>query len=520
MTATARHAAAAHPPRALLALLLALGAALLHAPPALAAEADHDLWYIIEMAGQRSGWMRSTQRTEGDRIITIRELQLEIRRGRTPITVRNVSEFVETPTGEPISMKNTQQLGSAPVTTEYTFAPDKVTIVTSQPGFPPTQIEASPPEGQWLTPAAALEFTRKRLEAGANEIVVRSVDPAQGLQPVVFTRKILERTTAEALGKTVPAIKTSVSMSNMAGIESVEFVDERGMTIRSTTNLGDIPMTMIAAERELAMADVDPPELMQRTFVTPDRGIPSPRKVRSAAYLLRVPGDGPALAEIPATGAQRVEPAGDDAIRITIDADDLAPADPADADNPEFTAASSMLNSEDERVKELVERALRPLDEGATPAQRAEALRRYVHTFIRAKGLGVGFATASEVARTREGDCTEHAALLAAMLRAAGIPSRTASGLIYADAFAGSEHIFGYHMWTQALLTIDGVPRWVDLDATLGPQTPFDATHIALAVTSMTDGQAPNALIALTPLLGRLEITVEHISAAAPEPVP
>lgn len=508
-------------PRALLLLLLVVATAL-RTPGALAADGakppEHDVWYVIEMAGQRSGWMRTSQRTEGDRVITSHDLQLRIKRDRITLNVRDTSEFAETIAGEAVSMKNTRELGSAPVTTEYTFGPEHVTVVTSQPGSPPTTIEVSRPEGQWLTPAAALAYTRKRLESGAEEIVVRSIDPAQGLQPVIITRKVLERTTAEALGKTVPAIKTSVTISSLANIETVEFVDERGMVIRSTTSLGGIPMTMIAAERELAMADLDPPELMQRTLVKPDREIASPRKTRSAAYVLRVPGDATALTGVPATGAQRVEPVDEDAVRIIVEADDPAPADEADAGAAEFTAPSSMLNSDDERVKELVERALRPLDKGATPAERAEALRRYVHTYIRAKGLGVGFATASEVARTREGDCTEHAALLAAMLRAAGIPSRTASGLIYVDAFAGSEHIFGYHMWTQALLTVDGLPRWVDLDATLGPRTPFDATHIALAVASLADDETQNALITLAPLLGRLEITVERTEAAAAEP--
>src|SRR5262249_34271227 len=162
--------------------------------------------------------------------------------------------------------------------------------------------------------------------------------------------------------------------------------------------------TMVAAERELAMADADPPELMQRTFVKPDRAIDSPRRTRSATYVLRVPGDGAALEGLPMTGTQRVERAGDDTARVTVAADDPPPADEADAGNTEFTAPSSMLNGDDERIKELVTRALRPLAEGATDAERAEAMRRYVHTFIKAKSLDVGFATASEVARTREGD--------------------------------------------------------------------------------------------------------------------
>jgi hypothetical protein len=97
--------------------------------------------------------------------------------------------------------------------------------------------------------------------------------------------------------------------------------------------------------------------------------------------------------------------------------------------------------------------------------------------------------------------------LLAAMLRADGIPSRVACGLIYADEFAGEREIFGYHMWTQALLSIDGVPTWVDLDPTLAGAA-FDATHIALGVSALGDADATSSLSGLIPLLGRVTIRV------------
>lgn len=132
----------------------------------------------------------------------------------------------------------------------------------------------------------------------------------------------------------------------------------------------------------------------------------------------------------------------------------------------------------------------------------------------------MGFASASETARTREGDCTEHAVLLAAMLRADGIPSRVVSGLIYADRFAGERNIFAYHMWTQALLPLktnstddDTQPthHWVDLDATLPDTLPITATHIALGLHALEGDTRTNALVQLAPLMGRLAIDIESV---------
>src|SRR5690606_14598338 len=110
-----------HPTR----LIAALTAILLALAPSFAST-DHDLWYIIEMAGQRSGTLHSVQRTEGDRITSISETRLKIRRDRAAIEVAVTTEFVETLDGKPISMSATQVMGAEPTTMTYTFGPGGV----------------------------------------------------------------------------------------------------------------------------------------------------------------------------------------------------------------------------------------------------------------------------------------------------------------------------------------------------------------------------------------------------------
>jgi hypothetical protein len=92
---------------------------------------------------------------------------------------------------------------------------------------------------------------------------------------------------------------------------------------------------------------------------------------------------------------------------------------------------------------------------------------------VRKKDLTVGYATAAEVATARQGDCTEHAVLAAAMCRAAGIPAQVVTGLAYVGEFAGRKNVFVPHAWFRAW--IGG--QWIDYDAALRR---FDAGHIAL----------------------------------------
>jgi hypothetical protein len=92
-----------------------------------------------------------------------------------------------------------------------------------------------------------------------------------------------------------------------------------------------------------------------------------------------------------------------------------------------------------------------------------------------------GHYSALDTITRRAGDCTEAAVLLAALGRAAGIPTRVVSGLAYSrENYHGVSNAFMPHSWTLAY--VDG--QWRSFDLALGA---FDSTHIALTIA---DGDA------------------------------
>lgn len=494
------------------ALVSAVFALLVTACPA-DAQGDFERWYAIEMFGQRAGWAMASQATAGDRITSVSKMRVEIRRGEVAIGVSIESEFVETVAGKPVSMRVTQRFGSAPTTLEATFTADGVEVSTRGPAG--ERSEKRPlPEGVWLPPAAAASYVRQRLEAGAAKIEVRTIDAANGIdltnplgsiRPTVITRSDLRPETIAVLGREVAATRCVSVSSVMPAITATEWLDAAGVPLRAESSLGGMRLVMIAATREEATATVAAPELMVSTFVRPRGSIDRPRQARQVELVMSAGGG--TLPPVPDTGVQRATPIDARSARVTIDLDHPAAANAEDARSPVFLGTTGFLGSGDDRVRALAAEAT--AGAGDDRAARAEAMRRFVHRYIRRKGLDVGFAPAAEVARTRSGDCTEHAVLLAAMLRADGVPSRVAAGLVYADEFAEERGVFAYHMWTQALLDAGGATRWVDLDATLPPEIPMDAAHLALVVTGMGEGEATDAFLAIASLLGRIEIEIK-----------
>ncbi len=89
----------------------------------------------------------------------------------------------------------------------------------------------------------------------------------------------------------------------------------------------------------------------------------------------------------------------------------------------------------------------------------ANVKKKYIDTFS-------GVATLKSL----EGECQSHTNLFAALAKAAGIPARTVSGIVYAADYKG----FLYHAWPEVW-----AGEWVAMDPTFG-QDIADATHIKL----------------------------------------
>src|SRR6266446_7243152 len=110
-------------------------------------------------------------------------------------------------------------------------------------------------------------------------------------------------------------------------------------------------------------------------------------------------------------------------------------------------------------------------------------------------------ATADHVARTLQGDCTEYAMLTAAMCRAAGVPSRTAIGLVYTDQAAGAA--LAFHMWTEVWVR----GQWIAVDATMG-RGHVGATHLKITDHSWRDTRTLTPLFPVLRVLGKVSIQV------------
>ncbi len=123
------------------------------------------------------------------------------------------------------------------------------------------------------------------------------------------------------------------------------------------------------------------------------------------------------------------------------------------------------------------------------PIKAAQKILLWVYERLEKKPV-ISIPDALTVLNIMEGDCNEHAVLLTALLRSAGIPARPVAGITFNNGK------FYYHAWVEAYLG-----KWISMDGVFN-QMPVDATHVKLS-----QGEISNQ-IEIIRLFGKLKIKV------------
>lgn len=454
-------------------------------------------WYVVELQGQPAGWMTIERQEAGDLITTTTAMRVAVGRQGAVVVTAFECEVIEFDHGNLSSMRRRIE-GDRDEVTTWRF--DGRTARIEHDG----QETIKPaPDGLYIGPDAERRYLAERIAAGDESISTQVADPLSGLDPVPTRRTRMGQEAIDALGVTIEAVRFETRRGDEDRLVH-EWLDADGNLVRAVTAIGAVTQEIILSDEATARrALARPPDLIDATRVSASRAIRGHERLRAASFLLKGSAETPALS----TTVQRSERLDDGSVRVAIDLDsETVKIELGDDDRRRVLAPTDLLEINDERVRRLAERSVASLPASATDSARAEAMRGFVHRYINRKTLGVALGSAAETAESREGDCTEHAMLLAAMLRGNGIPSQLVAGLIYEPGGPGTPPAFVYHVWTQALVEGGAGEQWIDLDATQRRRS----RHACQIALSFSDGSDPDDLWAgLASTLGTISIDVE-----------
>jgi hypothetical protein len=275
--------------------------------------------------------------------------------------------------------------------------------------------------------------------------------------------------------------------TSLWGQKAVFWVDSTGETLKEVGLMGLTTIKSSAARAPRNLDEGLDMDFYDRVAVKPGRTLPDPRHIR---YLqVKLAGVQPNQWDLRALGSGRQEYK-DGHLTIRKETVPKAPYVLPHRDDSHllkrFLSAEYNIESDSDALIDQANAIAAGETNGAIVASRMMA---WVYRKLDKRPV-ISIPSAAEVLRTLTGDCNEHAVLLVALLRAAGVPARMSIGLVY------TREKFFYHAWTEAYLG-----EWVTMDATLN-QMPVDATHIKL-IEGNLDKQ-----VALTGILGKLKLEV------------
>ena len=284
----------------------------------------------------------------------------------------------------------------------------------------------------------------------------------------------------------------------LPGSSTDSYLNAEGETLKTSSNLLGTAMEMYLVSQAEAMKNIEGKELdLAINTLVEVKPILKPHETKRIVYRVTI-GDQDPMVVIPTGDTQSLKKIDIETAELTVISLSVPPTAKVGKVSAEFLESSQYLQRDDERVKQHANLAA---GDATDPAEITRRMEKYVQEKLDKKNFSTAMASAAEVAEKMEGDCTEHAVLLAAMLRTKGIPSRVVVGLVYADRL----YAFGGHMWTEA--NLDG--RWIPLDATLG-KGGIGAAHIKLADSSLSDNGPPaiSGFASLMTVIGRVKLTV------------
>jgi hypothetical protein len=465
-----------------------------------------EIWEAFYLQNAKIGYGQTTIRPAGDGVVgTVQTESLNhlivVRFGQRTEQELKMGT-TETPAGRLLGFRTEVSFGPSPTVVNGHVDGQQMVIETSTKG---SQQTTRIPWSNEIRGFRAVEqsLEQQPLKPGEKRTLKMLMPVLNQVADVELAGHDYETTLVMGAKARLLRVEVVAHLPGGNGIESTMWTDAQGQTIK--TRVEGMQQESYRTSRELAIAEQPGGanfDLGNDVVVKLDQPIVKGHATRHVRYRVELTSGDPA--KIFAAGpTQAIRSLGPHATEITVRS--LRPGDAASGKKSsepaakQYSAANSTLQISDPRVKAMAQEAKGNL---TNSQQIAVALERYVYRTIAKKNFTQAFATAAEVAASREGDCTEHAVLLAALARVCQIPSRVAIGLVYVDSVQG----FGYHMWTEVYL--DG--QWIPLDATLG-QGGIGAAHLKLTDSSLDGAAAYSSFLPVAQVVGQLKISVLEV---------
>ncbi|RLC34574.1 MAG: hypothetical protein DRZ76_02440 [Candidatus Nealsonbacteria bacterium] len=437
-------------------------------------------FYSIRINGEQVGF-RATCTIEKNNLYKTEMLEvMYINRAGNILRVITKEIYNETINGKPISFQIDKKMPNHSLCYSGQIQNNEMRLVANQLGKSNEVIY--PWDKNALFPKAFIRHQKNKGFRSGTTYTTKQYFPGIDLSRAIETKHTIigpEKTTI--MDKNIEAIKVERIISGFDSYPQYEWVDSDGNLLKAHVDFKGTKIdTILCSKREALSVDfLNLPEVFAKTLTPVPQEFRDRERIKKITLAIQATNKTEGFT-IPVSVSQKAH-IEDDVLIIEL-LEHQSPVNLAITLNQEsaYRKANTFIDYHDPNIVDLVDRAG---ISNCSPWSKAKKLVGYVNRLIKTKDLSTSIATASEISRQLQGDCTEHAILLAALLRAVGLPSRVVCGLQYIPQYSDETDMWGGHMWTQVNIN----NQWYDLDASLG-QVGSRFDRIAFSCSSLEEG--------------------------------
>ncbi|MDP2915157.1 MAG: transglutaminase-like domain-containing protein [Candidatus Aminicenantes bacterium] len=466
-----------------------------------------DKWFLITIGGQPVGYIHDVLsrdvRAGGEVLVSNSEMKMTLNRLGTKVELRFVTGFEETAAGLLTKIRY-EMLASATATKTEALVKDNSIEFRSESGGK-SYTRTIPYLGTLVGQEGIRLASLKALKKPGDAVEFLTFMPE--LEAVSKgSRKVLGEETLRLAGHDLRTLKVE-ELIEAAAVKSTAWLNADHEVVKQEMATPFGPGVFVLSDRTTALAAASgselPAEMFERSIIRSNIRLPMARTLR---YLkVKLIHKNPDLGW-PEIGSPCQTVVSKD--RETLVLEIKRPALPkpvsfpvaATDKNREFLEPNAYIQSDESRLRDLV----RGLIAGEKDLfQAVLKLERWVSdnmTF----DLGIALAPSAEILQNRRGTCVGYATLLAAMARAAGIPSRVVMGYVYALG------MFGGHAWTEVQVG----DTWIPMDAAIVAPAQADAARLGFNAVSMHEGAGSLSGGAGQQLFGQVDIRILEYAGA------
>jgi hypothetical protein len=465
-----------------LAFILFLPLALtLAAAPVQKEEPASEHWYIITIADKPVGYMHETvsQGAAGSgTILSKSDMKMVLNRLGARVELQMLSYDEETNDGLLRRVGYDMRASLLSTKTEAVIK-DKTIEIRSQAGgkeYTRTLNFA----GTLLGPEGIRQISLEKLR-NTGDMVEFQTFAAELDMVTKGSRKVLARETLKMAGKDMPVLKVEEVLEATAA-KGITWLDSEFLAVKQETPTPFGTAQIILADEQQALAAASgeelPAEMYASSIIRSNIRLP---RARSLEYLkVKLVHRKPDLGwpEIKSPYQTVLSKSADS---LVLEIKQPKPSEKAEAlpvalneSNKQYLMPNAYIQSDMPDIQALARQVVGGEKDILKAALKLE---RWVAENMKFD-LGIVLAPSSEIFKNRRGTCVGYATLLAALTRAAGIPSRVVMGYVYALG------MFGGHAWTEILIG----ETWIPIDAAIVAQGVADAGRLYFIASSLYEG--------------------------------